>query len=267
VCDGTTYNLYNVDDSVILSNVITSFDLVNGKLTIVFGEHYKNIDIYIKLALKSTYEVLFHRNTIDDTLYHIYNYNGYVYNQALTITQGELYTPSAIEIDGTKYSFDKWTYYNGNYELDKRNNNLDSDKFEDFTTLVWTFNANTPNLHLFANWKKTFIVVFDSFPNDGLNEYSVVGGLNTTLYDVSVFDEINPWLLYDASIHGIETINYSSDQYYIPSRSILEGKFYTFEGFASRVAHIHNAPYQSHWDLKFVKLNQGGQPLDKYPIR
>ena len=46
-----------------------SCDLVNGKLTIVFGEHYKNIDIYIKLALKSTYEVLFHRNTIDDTLY------------------------------------------------------------------------------------------------------------------------------------------------------------------------------------------------------
>jgi len=213
--DGTKYEIYNIDDSVVLSNVLTDFDLVNGKLTVVFGEHYGYIDIYIKLALKSTYGVQFHRNTTDDTMFHIYGYTDYAYSNTLSLNHSDLYVPNNIEIGASQMAFSKWTYYDGNYDLDKKNNAIDTTKFKDFSSLNWTFDETKGDLHLFANWEKVFNVVF-------VDEYELQTSYQGTLTNISPTQKILPFVeVYEG---------YSSFANLDLYGAIYNGKYYCYPG-------------------------------------
>lgn len=145
------------------------------------------------------------------------------FNSTISVTQDSFEKPDILTIDRA-YKFDKWLYYNGNYELDVENGIVDFSKKSLLDTLDYTFNLANGNLCLIGSWYDLYSIGFDA---NGDN----VSGMPS---------DHNNLLVYD-------TINLSS----IPTRQGFNfaGYFYVYNG----------ASYYLNYNTAFEKLvNENG---------
>ena len=164
--NGTIYYVYGG-----ISDCLSRFNPSTNVLHVVYGGVEGNdLQFYIELKLKS-FDVKFHK--IDNELFNLDGYSDIAYNNSMAITSS-IYTPEDFVKNGVTYTFKNWTYYDGNYENDVANNEMDEDNFKVLTSINWEFNGEKGALHLFANWYKLFNVGYFTDVTDGIDVEVIV---------------------------------------------------------------------------------------------
>ncbi len=193
VDNGTIYNIYGgvVDDA------LSSFDPLSNELTVVYGgDDGNDLIFYVTLKLKE-FKTIFHsENGEYSSLADYSSYSGitpnqmvgYSFNETINVEMSQLFTPNNVMYNGSNLKFVNWTYYNGDYAKDLKNGTIDNAKFVEFTSINWTFDERSGNLHIFSNWQKLFDVKFAPVA-DGYS--AVQNGLPSNMTNVLYGDEIN----------------------------------------------------------------------------